>query len=48
MLRRFFALLALSAVLFGGVGCGGDNNPSLKSSAKKLDSQDTKKTFTPE
>ncbi len=48
MLRRVLAFLALGAVLVAVVGCGGDNGPTLKTSAKTLDSQDTKKTFTPE
>jgi len=47
MLRRVLAFLALGAVLFAVVGCGGDNNPSLKSSAKKMDTKESM-TATPE
>jgi hypothetical protein len=48
MLRRVLAFLALAAVVFAVVGCGDDKNPSVKESVKKVDSQETKKTFTPE
>jgi hypothetical protein len=42
MLRRVLAFLALSAVLLAAVGCGGDQNPTVHSSVKKLDNKESK------
>jgi hypothetical protein len=42
MLQRVLAFLALGAVLLAAMGCGGDRNPSVKGSAKKIDSQESK------